>query len=72
MEKYLINVTSITNRYNQVFCVDDYGVETEIIPTKWYSLIEESDQFFKIKNEWGEIENYSKKRFKRQKENLPL
>lgn len=71
MEKYLINTKSIKNRTNQIFCVDNYGVEGEIIPKKWYDIISEDMKVFTIKNEWGEIETYSKNRFKKQKPNKP-
>lgn len=71
MNKYLINKKSVPNRSNQVFCIDDYGVEGEIKPKKWYKIIEEDSNVYSIKNEWGEIENYSKKRFRIQKENYP-
>ena len=72
MEKYLVDKKSLITRKDQVFCVDDYGVESEIIPKKWYDIINETEKVYFIKNEWGEIETYSKKRFKRQKENLPI
>ena len=71
MEKYLLNQKSLKSHQNQVFCVDDYGVESEIIPKKWYEIVSETDKVYTIRNEWGEIETYSKKRFKIQKENLP-
>jgi hypothetical protein len=71
MNKYLINQRSMNNRINQAFCVDDYGVETEIKPKKWYDVICESEQFYTIKNEWNELQNYLKSRFRLQKQNLP-
>jgi hypothetical protein len=69
MNKYLINMKSLKNYENHVFCVDDYGVEGEIKPNKWYKIIEQDDRVYSIKNEWDEVETYSKKRFRIQKEN---
>ena len=71
MEKYLINLSSINGHKDQIFCIDDYGVEGEIIPNKWYKIIEQDDKVYSIKNDWGEIETYSKNRFRIQKENYP-
>lgn len=72
MNKYLINLKSINNRQNQVLCVDDYGVESEIIPNKWYLKIGENNKCYYLRNEWGEVETYSKLRFRLVKENLPV
>ena len=71
MEKYLINNKSIVDHKNQVLCVDNYGVEGEIIPNKWYDKVNETNLVYYLKNEWGEIETYSKMRFRVQKENIP-
>jgi hypothetical protein len=71
MNKYLINVKSLSNKDNHILCVDDYGVEGELKPNKWYKIIEQDSKVYAIKNEWGEIETYSKKRFRIQKENYP-
>lgn len=62
---------SLPNKHNHVMCVDDYGIEGELKPKKWYKIIEQSDNVYSIKNEWDEIETYSKKRFRIQKENYP-
>ena len=62
---------SIVDRTNQIFCVDDYGVEGEIKPNKWYHFLKETEKVYFMRNEWGELETYSKKRFKIQKDNLP-
>ena len=72
MNKYLINMKSINNRKNQVLCVDDYGVEGEILPNKWYIKISENSKCYYLQNEWGEVETYSKLRFRLVKENLPV
>lgn len=72
MEKYLINTKSIKNRNNQIFCIDDYGVEGEIKINYWYEIICEDSTVYTLKNEWGEIETYSRNRFKKQKPNKPL
>jgi len=71
MNKYLINMENITNYDNHVFCIDDYGVEGEIKLKKWYKIIEQDEKVYAIKNEWGEIETYSKNRFRIKKENYP-
>lgn len=71
MNKYLINLKSLPRRDNQVFCVDDYGVEGEIKVNKWYKIIEQDSKVYCIKNEWGELETYSKERFRILKENYP-
>jgi hypothetical protein len=72
MEKYLINIKSMKNHQNQIFCVNDYGVEGEISLFKWYDIVEESQGVYTIINEWGEKETYSKTRFKLEKPNKPL
>jgi len=72
MEKYLIDPISLENHFNQVFCIDDYGVEGELFQKKWYDIISQTENRFVIKNEWGEILPYSKTRFRIQKQNLPL
>jgi hypothetical protein len=71
MEKYLINPLSLKSKHNQIFCIDDYGVEGEITPNNWYEIITELDSFYTIKNNWGEIETYLKSRFRLIKQNLP-
>lgn len=71
MEKYLISSKSLKNHSNQIFCVDDYGVEGELKQKKWYDIIEESEKVFIIKNEWDEFLAYCKSRFRKQKQNLP-
>ena len=50
MNKYLINMKSIKNRENHVLCVDDYGVEGEIIPKKWYLKISENNTTYYLQN----------------------
>lgn len=65
MSQYLNNTT------NQIFCIDDYGVEGEIFTKKWYEKLSENDKVYTIKNEWNEIQTYSKNRFRLQKQNLP-
>lgn len=71
MEKYLFKESTKINHQNQIFCVDDYGVEGEIIQKKWYNIITENITTFTLKNEWGETMPYSKERFRIQKQNLP-
>ena len=71
MNKYLVDTKSLMTRQNYIFCVDDYGVEGEIKPNKWYKIIEEDERVYSILNEWGEVETYSKQRFRIEKENLP-
>ncbi len=72
MNKYLINTKIPTPNKNQVLCVNDYGVEGEIIPKKWYNKISENNTTYYLQNEWGEVETYSKDRFRVLKDNLPL
>ena len=71
MDKYLIHLPSLESHQNQVYCVDDYGVEGELKLKKWYDIIEELEKVFIIKNEWGECLTYSKSRFRKEKRNLP-
>jgi hypothetical protein len=72
MEKYLIDTISMKSRHDQIFCVNDYGVEGELKLNNWYEIICEDSNVYTLKNEWGEIETYSKNRFKKQKPNKPL
>jgi hypothetical protein len=71
MDKYLIDPNSLKSKQNQVYCLDDYGVEGELNIKKWYDVIDEDEKFYFIKNEWYEILGYSKLRFRKQKQNFP-
>jgi hypothetical protein len=72
MNKYLFDPKSKETNQNKIFCIDDYGVEGEILPNKWYDILNETNLVYYLKNEWGEIETYSKMRFRVQKENIPI
>lgn len=71
MDKYLINPESLKPKPNQILCLDDYGIEGELVVKKWYEIINEDEKLYFVKNEWFETLGYSKLRFRKQKQNLP-